>query len=141
MKAVARSDWRGTWKGGAGTISTQSPTLEKVSFSFSSRFAGARGASPEALLAAAYAGCFNQALANNFGMIGLEAESIETSVSVEVSIGEKDRPTIEGIHVVVDAKVPGATQAQFDECAESARTNCSITRALKCTIAMEARLA
>jgi organic hydroperoxide reductase OsmC/OhrA len=34
------------------------------------------GASPEELLAAAHAGCFNQALANNCGMISLKAESI-----------------------------------------------------------------
>lgn len=141
MRAFASATWRGTWKTGSGTISTDSPVLKAVPFSFASRFEGASGASPEELLAAAHAGCFNQALANNIGMIGLEAERIETKASVEVSIGEKDRPTIVGIRLVVDAKVPDASLAQFNECAEHARANCSIARALKCCIEMEARLA
>ena len=57
------------------TISTKSGDLEHVPYTFSSRFEGAAGASPEELLGAAHAGCFNQALANNFGMIELEAKA------------------------------------------------------------------
>jgi osmotically inducible protein OsmC len=74
MKATGLSTWQGTCETGFGTISTTSDTFKAKPYSFSSRFNGTSGASPEELLAAAQAGYFNQALANNFGMIGLEAE-------------------------------------------------------------------
>ncbi len=62
MKAEAYSNWTGTWKEGSGSISTKSPTVKQQQFSYASRFHGAPGGSPEELLAAAHAGCFNQAL-------------------------------------------------------------------------------
>jgi osmotically inducible protein OsmC len=140
MMAEAYSSWMGTWREGSGSISTRTPTVNHQSFSFASRFEGAPGANPEELLAAAHAGCFNQALANNFGMIGLQAESVITRVAVEVSRDEHDTPTINSLHVTVEAKVPGASQEQFAGCAERARAHCCISRVLSCDITMSATL-
>jgi osmotically inducible protein OsmC len=140
MNATGLSTWTGTWKEGRGTISTQGETLKSVPYSFASRFEGAPGASPEELLAAAHAGCFNQALVNNFGMIGLVADSVETSVAVEMGQDEENTPAITRLFVTVSAKVPGITDAQFEHCAERARTRCSIAKALKCEIGMSASL-
>ncbi len=140
MKAEAVSTWIGTWKQGEGSISTKTPTVKQQPFSYASRFQGAPGANPEELLAAAHAGCFNQALANNFGMIGLKAESVITKVEIEVIQNENDSPIILGSHITVEAKVPGASQEQFAGCAERARTNCSIARILKCPITISATL-
>ncbi len=140
MKAKGFSNWQGSWREGAGTISTASSTVEGVSYNFASRFEGAPGASPEELLAAAHAGCFNQALANNFGMNGLTAESIDTSVIVELGHDEQGRPAIMGAHIEVEAKVPGATTAQFDLCAQRASTNCTISKIMLCPITLQARL-
>jgi osmotically inducible protein OsmC len=140
MSATGFSTWIGTWKEGAGTISTQTTTLKDAAYSYASRFEGADGASPEELLAAAHAGCFNQALANNFGMISLVATSVETSVSVEMGQDEENTPAITKLFVTVNANVPGITRAQFDYCAERARSRCSIAKALRCEIGMSATL-
>lgn len=140
MKATGYSTWLGTWKEGSGTISTASDTIKNQPYSFSSRFEGASGASPEELLAAAHAGCFNQAIANNFGMIELEAASVETSVVIQFGYGEDGHPAIKHSHITVKAVVPGATRAQFDYCAERARSNCTISKILKCDITLSAAL-
>jgi osmotically inducible protein OsmC len=140
MKAEAYSSWMGSWKEGNGSISTKTPTVKQQPFSYASRFEGAPGANPEELLAAAHAGCFNQALANNFGMIGLTADSMITRVEIEVGRNEHDSPTIMGSHITVEAKVSGASQQQFADCAERARAHCSISRALNYQITMSASL-
>ena len=140
MNAEAYSSWMGSWKQGSGSISTKTPTVKQQPFSYASRFQGAPGANPEELLAAAHAGCFNQALANNFGMIGLEATSVITRVVIEVLQNEHDRPSIIGSHITVEAKVPGASAEQFADCAERARANCSISQVLKCAITVSATM-
>jgi osmotically inducible protein OsmC len=38
---------------------------------------------------------------------------------------------IVGIHLDLNAKVPGISKADFDKCAEEARANCPISQALK----------
>jgi osmotically inducible protein OsmC len=140
MKAIGYSDWTGTWKEGTGSISTDSNTLPQTVYTYASRFEGAEGASPEELLAAAHAGCFNQALANNFGMNNLTAGSIATAAVVETGKDEQGSPAILRIDIRVEARVPGATQETFEHCVERARTRCSIAKVLKCEIAVQAKL-
>jgi osmotically inducible protein OsmC len=140
MNAIGKSTWYGTWKQGHGTISTETDTIPEAKYSYASRFEGAPGASPEELLCAAHAGCFNQALANNFGMIGLEPESIMTFAKIEFGTGQDGHPAIFSIHITVEAKVPGITQERFEYCAERARSNCTISKVLKCDITMTATL-
>jgi lipoyl-dependent peroxiredoxin len=141
MKSTGHSTWKGNWKQGSGTVSTTTDTIKEAPFSFSSRFEGTPGASPEELLATAQAGCFNQALANNFGMIGFEAESIETSVEIELGYGDDGHPRIKSSFVTTTAKIPGIPQERFDYCAERARTTCTIALLLKLEIGMSATLA
>ncbi|WP_296001717.1 OsmC family protein [Rugamonas sp.] len=91
-------------------------------------------------MAAAHAACFNQALANNFGMLELVAHHIATTMSVDLGQDDQGRPAIQGIHVTVEASVPGATQAQFEHCAGRARTNCTLSKIIRCDITMDATL-
>jgi lipoyl-dependent peroxiredoxin len=140
MNATGFSTWKGTWKEGDGTISTETDTLKDAFYSYASRFEGAKGASPEELLAAAHAGCFNQAIVNNFGMMGLKAEMVNTSVSVEMGLDEENTPAITKLFVNVAARVPGLSKKQFSYCADRARLRCSIAKALKCEIGMSATL-
>jgi lipoyl-dependent peroxiredoxin len=140
MNAIGRSTWKGSWKQGNGTISTQSGTLHDVPYTFASRFEGAAGASPEELLGAAHAGCFNQALANNFGMIELEAAFIDTSVTIEFGDSVAGHPAITSSHITVKAAVANISEEHFRHCAERARSNCTISRSLKCDITMDALL-
>jgi len=140
MQATGYATWTGTWQQGTGTIATATPTLAPAPYSYASRFDGAPGASPEELLAAAHAGCFNQALANNFGMRALTATSIRTAVTIAMGRDEQDRPAILGSHIVVVAAVPGATAAQLQECAARSSSNCSISKILRCEITFAAQL-
>jgi osmotically inducible protein OsmC len=140
MKAIGLASWKGTWKEGQGTISTTSDTFKEQPYSFSSRFEGTNGASPEELLAAAYAGCFNQALANNFGMIGFEAEKIDTTVTVELGYGADGHPAILAVEIGSDTKLPGISKERFDYCAERARTHCTIAVLMKIEPSLSATL-
>jgi osmotically inducible protein OsmC len=140
MKATGYSTWQGTWKEGVGTLSTESETLKDKPYSFSSRFEGTPGGSPEELLGTAHAGCFNQALANNFGMNNFIAQSITTSVAVDLGYGDDGHPAIKGVHIVTQAVVPGISEEMFRHCAERARTNCTLAKLFKCEITMDATL-
>ncbi|PRY04439.1 OsmC family peroxiredoxin [Paraburkholderia sp. BL25I1N1] len=140
MKATGYSTWHGTWKEGSGTVSTGSDTIKDKPYSFSSRFEGTPGASPEELLATAQAGCFNQALANNFGMIGFKADSINTNVVVDLGYGDDGHPAIKSSFITTEAKCPGIAQAQFDHCVERARTTCTIALILKLNLGIAATL-
>ena len=140
MKATGTATWTGNWKNGQGSISTTSATIKDAKYTFSSRFIGAEGASPEELLAAGHAGCFNQALANNFGMHGFVASNIETSVTLDLNLDEADHPSIGASQIIVEATVPEISQELFEECAERSRANCTISRILKIDIKMKATL-
>jgi osmotically inducible protein OsmC len=140
MQATGFSSWTGSWKSGTGTLSTDTGLFKATPYSYASRFEGAPGASPEELLSVAHAGCFNQALANNFGMIDLEAESIETSVDIDFGTGDDGHPAIKRSHITVSAKVPGASDEQFQHCADRARTNCTISKIMNIEITMVAKL-
>ncbi|MFD0309390.1 OsmC family peroxiredoxin [Streptomyces sp. NPDC127119] len=136
MIVVGNSDWRGAFRDGAGSISTTTDTLQSP-YTFASRFEGAPGAIPEELLAAGHAGCFNHALANISNQNGLTVESVHTSV--EVTMGTDDHgPAITGIHVLTEAKIPGATEEKFQEMAEGARAWCSFSKAIAAPITMTA---
>jgi osmotically inducible protein OsmC len=142
MEVTGTSSWKGSWKGGAGTISTTSDTIKENPFSYSSRFEGTPGGRPEELFAVAIAGCFNQALANNLGMIGgFEADNIETSVTVDLGFGGVNNfPTIFSIRIVSNARVIGISKEDFAYCAERARTNYTIAKLLNLETQMIAKL-
>lgn len=140
MLATGSATWKGSWKDGSGRITTETGSVSNGTYSYASRFEGRAGASPEELVAAGHAGCFDQALANNFGMIGFEAASIDTKVSIDFGIDEEGHPRINGIHITTEASAPGINQEQFDKCAERARTNCTIAKILKIDPTMSATL-
>ncbi|MGB8703726.1 MAG: OsmC family peroxiredoxin, partial [Gillisia sp.] len=62
MKRHATAVWNGTVKEGKGHLSSQSTALDKVQYSFKSRFEEGVGTNPEELMAAAHAGCFTMKL-------------------------------------------------------------------------------
>jgi osmotically inducible protein OsmC len=109
-------------------------------YTFASRFEGSPGASPEELLATALAGCFNQALANNFGMIGFEADAVQTTVVVELGYGSDTYPSILSVAISTEVNVLGMPKERFDYCAERARTHCTIARLLNIEPTLKAEL-
>jgi lipoyl-dependent peroxiredoxin len=136
MKRTATAVWNGSGKEGSGKMSTQSSTLDQTQYSYKSRFEEGTGTNPEELIAAAHAGCFSMKLSFVLGGAGFEPESIETTSTVTL-----DNGVITGSHLTVKAKVPGIPEDKFRECAEDAKANCPVSKALNIEITMEASLA
>ena len=136
MKRTATAVWNGSGKEGNGKLSTQSTVLKDNQYSYKSRFEEGVGTNPEELIAAAHAGCFSMKLSFVLGAAGHEPTSIETTCVVTLENG-----TITSSHLTVKAAVPGIDAAKFQECAEDAKANCPVSKALKMDISMEASLA
>ena len=139
MKRNAQAEWRGGLKDGQGTISTDSGVLENTQYSFSTRFEEGRGTNPEELIAAAHAGCFSMALSGQLGNAGLTAESIRTTASVKLEKTDAGF-TITEVHLNVAARVPGASQEQFETATNNAKAGCPVSRVLNAKITLEATL-
>lgn len=135
----ASAIWNGGLKDGKGTISTESGALNNHPYGFNTRFEGVKGTNPEELIGAAHAGCFTMALSMILGEAKLTAERMETNA--QVTLEQKDGGfEITAIHLNLRAKVPGTTQAQFQELANKAKTNCPISKLFKTNITLEAML-
>jgi osmotically inducible protein OsmC len=137
MDRSATAVWNGSGKDGNGNLSTQSKALEKVQYSYKSRFEQGTGSNPEELIAAAHAGCFSMKLSFVLGSAGFIPESIETTSTVTLNEG-----TVTKSHLVVKAKVPDISPERFQECVEEAKNTCPISKALSALqISAEAQLA
>lgn len=135
----ASAIWKGSLKDGGGTISTETGVLKDAPYGFKSRFENGKGTNPEELIGAAHAGCFSMAFSLMLGEAGLTADKIETHAAVTL---EKvaDGFAITAIHLTVTAKIPGITQAQFDEIANQAKAGCPVSKLFKTAITMSATL-
>ena len=135
MKRNATAVWNGTGKEGKGHLSTQSTTLNKTQYSYSSRFESGVGTNPEELIAAAHAGCFTMKISFLLNAAGFTADEIETRCDVTVADG-----AVTGSHLAVKATVPGISKEQFDAVVTDAKTNCIISKLLNTNITHEAVL-
>jgi osmotically inducible protein OsmC len=135
----ASAHWEGDLKSGIGSISTETGVLREAPYGFKARFEGGKGTNPEELIGAAHAGCFSMALSMILGGENLTAESIDTEAQVTLD-QQSDGFTITAVHLILKAKVPGATQAQFDELTKKAKEGCPVSKLLKAEITLDATL-
>jgi len=127
--------WNGSLQEGNGTMRMRSGAYEGP-YTFQSRFEEAEGTNPEELIAAAHAGCFSMALSGDLGRAGYEPESVETTATVHLEMGDGP-PTVARIVLDTQARVPGIEAGEFQELAEGAKQNCPISRALAAVPAIE----
>jgi len=139
IKKTASAHWEGDLKTGIGSISTETGVLREAPYGFKARFEGGKGTNPEELIGAAHAGCFSMALSMILGEAGLTAESIDTTAEVTLD-KQDDGFAITAVHLVLKAKVPGATQQQFDELTTKAKLGCPVSKVLKADITLDATL-
>ena len=94
--------------------------------------------SPEELIAAAHAACFSMALSNGLGQAGHPADELKTSATVTFQPGEG----ITKIALHVAGTVPGMSEDEFQQAAETAKENCPVSKALAGVpeISLDARL-
>ena len=140
FKRYATAHWEGDLKSGQGRMSTpQSGLFDGTRYSFNSRFGDEKGSNPEELLAAAHAGCFSMALSFMLQNAGYTASRIDTraDVAMETSPG----PHAVGVHLKVEASVPGISADEFAKIADNAKANCVISKVLSIPVTMDAKLA
>lgn len=139
MDRNATARWTGDLKAGKGTVTLGSKAYEGP-YSFASRFESGTGTNPEELLGAAHAGCFSMALSAVLGKSGFTPEKIETRAEVTMDPGMDPGPTVTGVNLIVNAKVPGISAEQFQQIADAAKAGCVISRALAVPVTLSATL-
>ena len=139
IKKTASAHWEGDVKTGIGSISTETGVLNKAPYGFKARFEGDKGTNPEELIGAAHAGCFSMALSMILGEAGLKPDSIDTQAEVSLDKVEGGYG-ITAVHLTLKAKVPGASQAQFEEATKKAKEGCPVSKVLNAKITLDATL-
>ena len=139
IKKTASAHWAGDLKTGIGSISTETGVLREAPYGFKARFEGGKGTNPEELIGAAHAGCFSMALSMILGDAGLKADSIDTKAEVTLDQVEGGF-AITAVHLILKAKVPGATLEQFDELTKKAKEGCPVSKVLNAKITLDATL-
>jgi lipoyl-dependent peroxiredoxin len=135
----ASAHWEGDLKSGVGHISTETGVLREAPYGFKARFEGGKGTNPEELIGAAHAGCFSMALSMILGGENLKADSIDTTA--DVTLDQVDGGfSITAVHLTLKAKVPGATQEQFDRLTKAAKEGCPVSKVLNAKITLDATL-
>ena len=132
--------WQGGIKDGKGAISTKSGALKDYPYGFASRFEGKPGSNPEELLGAAHAACFTMALSLILGEEAkLTAEQMETKADVTLEkVG--DGFSITSVHLMLNAKIPGADNAKLQELAGMAKAGCPVSKLFNTKITLDAKL-
>ena len=132
------AEWHGNVESGSGTVTVGDGVFEGP-YSYDSRFGEGKGTNPEQLIAAAHASCFTMALSLILGEAKLVAEQMDTSAEVTLEQVEGGF-AITAVHLTLKAKIPGATQAQFEELAGKAKAGCPVSKLLKTDITLDAKL-
>ena len=133
------AEWSGNLARGSGTMSLGSGAFEG-SYSFASRFESGEGTNPEELIAAAHAGCFAMALSFRLTGAGHPPDELKVVATVKME-KEGVHWSVTGIHLALDARVPGIDDAGFQEAARAAKETCPISKALAAVpITLDAKL-
>lgn len=136
----AQAEWQGDLPSGSGEMSLGSGAYTGA-YSFRSRFESGEGTNPEELIAAAHAGCYSMALSHGLASAGHTPQRVHTTATVELE-KQGEGFAITGIKLVCEASVPGIDEATFKEQAETAKSECPVSKALSATpIELDARLA
>ena len=135
MKRKGTAVWQGTGKEGKGHLSTQSGVLDKIQYSYKSRFEEGPGTNPDELIAAAHAGCFTMKLSFNLSDAGFTPDKLETTCTITLENGSITSSKLE-----LTADVPGIDEAKFKELVEEAEKNCPVSKLLNTDISVTSTL-
>lgn len=135
---TANAHWEGSLIDGSGRVSLDSSNLGAFDVTWAARTEEPNGrTSPEELIAAAHASCFNMALSNGLAKQGNAPTALDTRADVTFQAGEG----ITGIHLTVRGRVEGMSAEDFEAAAQDAKVNCPVSQALRATtITLDAAL-
>ncbi|NYT36738.1 OsmC family peroxiredoxin [Allopusillimonas soli] len=131
--------WKGGFKDGSGTISTETGALNNAPYGVASRFESGQGTNPEELIGAAHASCFSMAFSLMLGEAGFTPDEIRTSAKITLD-KVADGFAVTSSHLTVEARIPNIDEARFSEIANQAKAGCPISKLLNTKITMDARL-
>jgi len=139
MAAIRRAEatWSGALTTGSGTVSALSSGLfTDLPVSWAARTEAPGGkTSPEELLAAAHAACFEMALSGALGRAGTPPDRLD--VSAEVTFDKLDAGwRVVSSALTVRGVVPGISAADFIAAAEATKDGCPISVALMGNVAL-----
>jgi osmotically inducible protein OsmC len=139
VTSEAKSTWKGGLIEGAGEVTLASSGVGTFAVNWKARSEGSTSVTtPEELIAAAHASCFNMALSNALAENGTPPEQVDTTASVTFKPGTG----ITGSHLNVNAVVPGLSAEDFERIAQGAKAGCPVSQALAgIEITLEATLA
>src|SRR3954452_850454 len=136
---TATTTWDGGLTDGKGRVVLESSGIGTFDVSWPARTEDPNGmTSPEELIAAAHSTCFSMSLASGLAKADTPATALDVTAEVTFQVGEG----ITGIKLNVVGQVDGVDEDTFVQAAETAKTNCPVSKALTgTTITLEARLA
>ncbi len=135
--------WNGDFKGGKGSIDSQSGVISNTPYSFHTRFEQAPGTNPEELIAAAHAACFSMAFAATLGRMGHNPQQIKTHATATLTPQQPSGFRITKMRLETTGTVPGIDDATFKQIAGEAEKGCPVSNALRggLEIELDAKLA
>ena len=142
MQRIADVVWKGSGKNGKGYLTTQSGALKEQPYSFDFRFEnedGKQGTNPEELIGASLAGCFNMALAVELEKLDIVPDELQTRATVNLKMSDEG-PSINKIHLDLEARISDMDKDDFLEVAEAAKENCPVSKLYNAEITLKARL-
>jgi osmotically inducible protein OsmC len=141
MKIIRKGSvvWNGGVRDGKGAISTESGALKSYPYGFASRFEGQAGSNPEELIGAAHAACFSMAFALLLGRAGKTPQSMETQAAVTL-VEEGGGYAISHVKLSTAVRIPDIEEAEFQQLAALAKTNCPVSKLLKADVSFKATL-
>lgn len=126
----------------AGSLTTDSGAVFHMPYSRTARFeleANPKATTPEELLAAAEASCFNMELAERLAAAGHPAHAIRTEARVQL-VKPNGHWTIPAIRLHCSATVPGISESEFLAIAHEARVSGPITSAVRSEVTLTVSL-
>jgi osmotically inducible protein OsmC len=140
MQRTASAHWDGNLRNGQGSLQSGTGSLDDLSFSYATRFGRQLGTNPEELIASAQAGCFTMSLAAELEERGFSPEHLNADAIVDLQLSNGSKWKVESVKIKVEGKVPGLTEEQFNQAAETAKENCPISGMLNVPIGLETKL-
>lgn len=139
VTSEATTLWFGDLLSGSGTTSLDSSDAAEFPVTWAARSQGETGrTNPEELLGAAHSACYSMAFSNALAQNGTPPESLQVTAAVTFEPGEG----ITGSHLLVSARIPGISEADFQRLADEAKAGCPVSKALAgIPITLEASLA
>jgi osmotically inducible protein OsmC len=139
MSAIrnAKAAWEGDLTSGHGTVSAiSSGAFTDLAVSWAARTESPGGrTSPEELLAAAHAACYEMALSGALARGGTPPERLSVSAAVTFDKTEAGWRVVSSA-LSVTGRVPGIDADGFRAAAEATRDGCPISQALKGNVAL-----